>query len=268
MSLLPIEAKPPIHWIGGKRKLLPQLRAVVSKLGFNGSYHEPFVGGAALFYDLAPQLKRAWLNDRNELLINLYEQLRDEPNALQAKLDEHAERNCEAYYYEVRAALPMLNGVKQAAAFIYLNRAGYRGLCRFNKAGGYNVAYGHRDKVEFSKQATFAAAEALKIASLSCGDYARIRPEPGDLIYCDPPYDATFNEYHSDGFGVEGQARLAEAAKAWRELGCQVIVSNSDTERVRRLYAGFTLIEVAVKDVVSARSGKEIAKRRELIIHS
>ena len=58
--------QPFTKWTGGKRQLLEELRSYMPET--YGRYFEPFVGGGALFFDLAPE--QAVINDFNEELIN------------------------------------------------------------------------------------------------------------------------------------------------------------------------------------------------------
>ena len=75
------------------------------------------------------------------------------------------------------------------------------------------------------------------------------RARRGDLVYFDPPYDpvsqtANFTSYTADQFGPDDQARLAGVFRELADRGCAVMLSNSDTALVRRLYAGFRIDKV------------------------
>ena len=70
--------EPILKWVGGKRQLLDRLVARFPQE--YGSYHEPFMGGGAVFFALEPAT--ATVNDTNTRLINFYEQVRDAPEAL------------------------------------------------------------------------------------------------------------------------------------------------------------------------------------------
>ena len=66
-----IPAKPILKWAGGKGQMLGEIMPrIPAKFG---KYIEPFCGGAALFFSLAPQI--AILADSNQELINVYEQV-------------------------------------------------------------------------------------------------------------------------------------------------------------------------------------------------
>src|ERR1700733_843012 len=84
-ELHPAVASPVIKWVGGKTKLLPQLLARMPER--YGRYYEPFAGGAALFFRLAP--RRAVLADSNADLIALYTAIATDPSAVIRRLEAH-----------------------------------------------------------------------------------------------------------------------------------------------------------------------------------
>lgn len=68
------KAQPFLKWAGGKRQLLPEILGHFPKTF--GSYHEPFLGGGAVFFHIHQMLKvqgsQAYLSDLNNTLINCY----------------------------------------------------------------------------------------------------------------------------------------------------------------------------------------------------
>ena len=66
-------AHPFIKWVGGKRSIINELLQRIPKQ--YSSYHEPFLGGGALFFALNP--KEAFLSDINFYLIITYTAIRD-----------------------------------------------------------------------------------------------------------------------------------------------------------------------------------------------
>ena len=130
-------ASPFVKWAGGKSQLLPELRKYVPETF--GTYHEPFLGGGALFFDILPQ--RAVLNDTNEELMNAYRVIQQDVGALITVLS--AFPHDEAFFYEMRETQPgTLGTVEQAARFLYLNKCCFNGLYRVNKKGEFNVPFG------------------------------------------------------------------------------------------------------------------------------
>jgi DNA adenine methylase len=86
-------------------------------------------------------------------------------------------------------------------------------------------------------------SEAARTASFACADYQDTmdKADPGDVVYCDPPYvplSATsyFTDYHVGGFNWDDQILLAEKAEHLAERGIRVVISNHDTKEIRKLY--------------------------------
>ena len=235
-------AAPFLKWVGGKTSLLLELRKhVPSRLR---GYHEPFVGGGALFFALAP--RRATLSDQNGELIHCYAQVRDDVYGVLDALARHVYER--AHFEAVRALDPLrLSAAQRAARFIYLNKTCFNGLWRVNRAGRFNVPIGRYKNPRFHDPATLlAASRALRGVTLLHAPFEESLAEaaPGDFVYLDPPYDpisptASFASYTAGGFGWEDQRRLAHACVVLNRRGVRFLLSNSATPRVRELYAGF-----------------------------
>ncbi len=267
-------ALPILKWAGGKRALLPELLArVPDKVG---TYYEPFAGGAALFFSLAeaPPFRRAVLADRNAELINFYEVVRDRlPEML--RVLEQAPQGEDVYYAVRDVDVRSLDVIARAARVAYLNRTCFNGLWRENKAGRFNVPYGHMCRVKLCDPARLGKAQvALRNAALRSDDFAAVvsHAKRGDFVYFDPPYapvssTSKFTDYAGGGFGMNDQARLAEVAKNLSSRGVRVLLSNSDTPEVRALYTGFSLNVIRAPRAISARASGRGAVD-ELIIES
>lgn len=244
-------AAPIVKWCGGKGRLLPELLQRVPPR--YGRYYEPFAGGAALFFRLAPE--RTVLGDANADLIIAYRAVVHDVEHVIDLLRGHQVLHSESHYYATRdafnrAALPLL---ERAAAFIYLNKTCFNGLWRVNSRGEMNVPMGaYKNPAICTPGALRAAGEALRGADLRAGDYRDCVHDAKecDLVYFDPPYDAAFNAYTPGG--AFDQERLAETARALAVRGCHVIVSNSDTPRIRALYQDFQIERVKAARSVNA----------------
>ncbi len=253
-------ARPVLKWAGGKRQLLPELlRRLPPRFG---AYHEPFVGGGALFFALATQgrLGQVYLSDANPSLIAVYLALRDDVDAVIAALRRH--RYDRDHYYAVRALRPEdLSLPERAARILYLNKTCYNGLYRENRAGQFNVPFGRYANPTICDEPNLRAASAVlhgvDIAQRHFStvlDYAR----PGDFVYFDPPYDplsatANFTGYDRRGFGPDDQRQLRDVFAALAGRGVRAMLSNSDTPFIRELYAGFPLQQVFVGRAVNSR---------------
>ncbi|WP_374687993.1 DNA adenine methylase [Promineifilum sp.] len=265
-------ARPVLKWAGGKGRLLPELLARVPD-EFN-AYHEPFVGGGALFFALAGQgrIRRAYLSDANAGLIDVYLALRNAVEEVIAALGQHAyERE---HYYRVRALRPeALTLPERAARVIYLNKTCYNGLYRENRAGQFNVPFGRYKNPTICDEPNLRAASAV----LQGVDIARRRfstvldyAQPGNFVYFDPPYHpvsptANFTTYDRDGFGPDDQRQLRDVFAALADKGVRAMLSNSDMPFVRDLYAGFHIEQLyAARAVNSKANGR--GKVAELLI--
>lgn len=135
--------KPITKWVGGKRQLLDDLN-VLKPEKFN-RYFEPFIGGGAFLFSLAPE--NAVINDFNSDLVNLYRVVKDKPKELISKLEEHAKNNAKEYYLDLREldrseAINQLSDVEKAARILYMLKVDFNGLYRVNSKNQFNVPYG------------------------------------------------------------------------------------------------------------------------------
>lgn len=233
-------ANPFVKWAGGKRSLIPDILKHFPD--HVGTYWEPFIGGGAVFFTLSERMDRAVISDLNDELVLTYHVVKNRVDDLLEALRKHELRHSDdRYYYHVREMEPETS-VDIAARFIYLNQTCFNGLYRVNKAGKFNVPKGRYKSPNICNEFNLrAASKALAKAKIMIGDFNKIvTPVQGDFIYCDPPYDDCFTDYQKEGFNDSDQERLRNAAKTWIDKGANVLLSNSDTKLIRRLYRGET----------------------------
>jgi DNA adenine methylase len=266
--------RPFLKWAGGKSRLLPALARRVPD-SFR-TFHEPFLGGGALFFHLAGsgQLTAARLSDINAPLVDTYRGVQRAVERVIEHLHEHARRHGRDHYYHVRDIGYRWTGLAaRAARMIYLNRTCYNGLYRENRAGRFNVPMGRYENPRICDQENLrAASRALARCRIECHPYAGIldRARKGDFVYFDPPYHpvsktASFTSYDRNGFTDDDQAELSRIFRILAGRGVFVLLSNSDTPLIRRLYAGFPLDRVAVSRAINCRADRR-GRAGELII--
>ena len=252
-------ARPFLKWAGGKTQLLDALFARFPATF--GRYHEPFLGGGAVFFALGPQ--RANLSDVNADLIGAYLAVRDDIEGVMKALKRH--RSEEKYYYEVRAQnSDGMGHVASAARTIFLNRTCFNGLYRVNRQGQFNVPFGRYDNPTIcNRDNLLMASETLKKCDIRHQDVFTIarRVRRGDLVYFDPPYDpisstSSFTSYAKGGFGRSEQVRLAELFKRLAGRGVNVVLSNSDTPFIRSLYKGCRIHSVHARRAINSRADR------------
>jgi DNA adenine methylase len=258
------QAAPIIKWVGGKTKLLPELTERMPDK--YGRYFEPFAGGAAMFFRVAPA--RAVLADSNADLIGLYTMISRDVGAVIKRLEYHRDHHSESHYYQVRAKwndreLPW-STADRAATFIYLNKTCFNGLWRVNRAGDFNVPIGrYVDPPICVPDSLRAAHRLLANATLRNCDYRTAVADAvkGDFLYFDPPYDpvtttANFTSYTANVFGHDQQKELAETARMLVARGCRVMLSNSDTPFIRSIYKGFKIDRVKCARAINSNAAK------------
>ncbi|WP_431651417.1 DNA adenine methylase, partial [Enterobacter roggenkampii] len=182
------------------------------------------------------------------------------------------------YYYAIREAFNLSGkalgseSVEAAVRFMYLNRHGFNGLCRYNRRGQFNVPFGKYKKNYFPLKEVRAFAEKAKRATFITAHYSETLAlvRAGDVVYCDPPYlteSGNFTSYTESGFSYLDQGRLARKLRRLTENGVSVVASNSDLEMVHYLYAGFEAVKVnAPRSVGAAAASQKSAA--ELILKS
>lgn len=248
--------EPVVRWVGGKGRLLPQLTARLPERF--SVYHEPFLGGGALFFALRPRF--AYLADANSELINLYRVIKREPKRLMAAMA--AMTVSERDYYRIRDldrsdAFSSLPDVERAARFIYVNKTCFNGLHRVNGRGQINAAYGHRRNPTLfdasNVMAVHRALEGARIANAGFDEVLRL-VRPGDFVYLDPPYDGTFTSYTRDSFGGDAQRRLWGVCVKLHRIGARWMLSNSDTPFVRALYRPFRIDTIQAPRMIAAKA--------------
>ncbi len=270
--------RPLLKWAGGKRQLLPALRPYYP-FSFT-RYVEAFFGSGAVFFDLHASGRlagrQAWLVDDNADLIGCYRTLMKQTDAVIRELGILAaghERGGSDFYYEVRddrfnpmRAASTTYTPEMAAMLIYLNRTGFNGLFRLNKAGAFNVPAGRYVNpriVDEGHLRQVAAALQSPGVTLIHGSFERVLAEAakGDFIYCDPPYaplsrTACFANYTAQGFGPDDQKRLQQSLIEAAHRGAHIVLSNSSAPEIERLYKTreAKLAQLQVKKVYARRA--------------
>lgn len=240
-----------------------------------GSYHEPFLGGGAVFFALRSRHGadfRSQLSDRNPEIANLFREVRDHLEELIAVASGWPvdRKTYEWVAREHRGYAPR-HAIWSAARTLYLNRCAFNGVYRFGP-NGFNVPWGERPPgfPVCDRQVLAAAALALRNSAISdCSFEDAPAPAAGDLVYVDPPYvrasRSTFAVYDGEEFSTADHERLAEWFFELAERGVRVVASNSDGPWVRDLYSRGFVRFVSARRSVGAKTGGE-ARADEVLV--
>jgi DNA adenine methylase len=259
-----------LKWAGGKYGLVEDIQRHLPDVSL---LVEPFVGAGSIF--LNTNFERYLLADINPDLINLYNLVKHKPEFYvgEARRWFTPENNRKEVYLSIRQEFNQSDDViYRSLAFLYMNRFGFNGLCRYNKKGGFNVPFGSYKKPYFPEAELEFFAEKASKATFICAGYKETfaLADADSVVYCDPPYapishTASFTSYAGGGFSLDDQAELANVAEITAtERGIPVLISNHDTVLTRRLYHGATLNAVKVKRTIS-RNGAGRNKVDELL---
>lgn len=266
--------KPPLKYRGGKSRELNQILPFVptdaGQLDISGRYVEPFLGGGALYFALAPH--RALVNDINRPLMLFYADLRDNYERMSRELSElealyasqredfqarkaaaggaRVHDDNDDLYYRLRDEFnSALHRIRQGEAagsapssylfgtlYYFINKTAYSGMIRYNKRGEYNVPYG-RYKSFTAKNITAAHSDLLARSDIVCGSYtdvfAQLRAD--DFMFLDPPYDSVFHDY-GNADSVFDEAAHRRLAAALADVPCRWTMAISLTPLTEELY--------------------------------
>jgi DNA adenine methylase len=258
MSSSRSEGRSFLKWAGGKTRYADVLVSVAPPFG--GCYWEPFMGSAAVFFELRPS--SAVLSDLNPELVFCFRSVARDPHAVMAKLDEMP--NTREYFESVRRQVPEgLSETERGARVIYLNKTSFRGLWRVNRRGEYNVPYGAYDRPYYNRDIVLAASQALRGVEIVESDFESqlSRAATGDWVFLDPPYIpeggySDFKRYTAGQFHDEDHERLAQVMRDAAQRGVFVTLTNSDTEATRAIFKGFNVIRMATRRDINLQGSK------------
>ena len=273
-----LEILPLLKWVGGKRQILGELISLIPST-YN-TYCEPFLGGGALFFALHPS--KAIVNDINEELINFYEVVRDDHQALLDIISEYQAKDCEEFFYEIRALdrdvenFKKTSKVVKAARTFYLNRTCFNGLYRVNSKGFFNSPYGKPiykfiiDTDRFVAMSTYLKEHNITLCS-NTYEYVLDKLKKGDFVYLDPPYDrvstTSFTSYSKYDFTQADQHRLRLACDKLNERGVKFMLSNAPTDFIVEEFKDYHQSFVSASRIVNSKvEGR--GKVKEIIVRN
>lgn len=273
--------KPVVKWPGGKTQCLKYIKELMPAT-YN-IYFEPFFGGGAVLFSLEED-KKAIINDINPELINLYRQIKSNPEKIIDALENidyihNTSDDPKKYYYTVREYFNSQLGstsIEQAARFIYLNKHCFNGLYRVNSKGEFNVPFnGKTSGSSFDSDNIYEVSKRLQNVDLLIGDFeaAVSNAASGDLIYFDPPYDYETNDgfvdYSKAGWTREDSIKLKHLCDRLVDCGCYVLVSNNSTTFINELFndTRYSIEEITARRAIN-RKGNGRGPVPEVIIRS
>ncbi len=262
-----------VKWAGGKKQLLGQFKQYFPDE--IDRYFEPFLGSGAVFFYVKKEYdpKEVILSDKLEELINCYKIVRDNVDDLIEALNVHKKNHSPDYYKKIRAINPEdLDEIENAARFLYLNKTCWNGLYRVNSLGQFNVPMSDKrtNNGIVNEQNLKEASRLLEDVELKVLSYEKILKfaRPHDFIYLDPPYyplskTSSFTSYTAESFSEDDQRELSEVYKKLHDMGCHLMLSNSDHEFIKELYQDYH--DFRIETVDARRMINCNAKKRGIV---
>lgn len=211
---------PPIKSQGIKTKLVPWIDSILPHK-LEGRWIEPFMGTGVVAFNIG--CKSALLCDTNPHLINFYQSIFNgqiTPEIVRDFLEREGAlllRKGETHYYELRKRF---NKEHRPLDFLFLNRAGFNGMIRFNRKGEFNVPFCKKTKRFAQSYITKIVNQVAYVNLLSkvkdfvfkCQPFEDtiFNADRDDIIYCDPPYIDRHVDYYN-GWDEEHEKRLFRA---------------------------------------------------------
>ncbi len=261
-----------LKWAGGKKRVIGEILKVLPVKG-KKRLIEPFVGGGSVFLNI--DFDEYLLIDMNKDLISLFNIIKNQPTNFIADAEQYfyGDNNNPDSYYELRKKFNQSQDpYERALLFLYLNRHGYNGLCRYNKSGGYNVPFGRYKHPYFPKAELAFFAQKAQRATFEQGDFEKAfsQAKIGDVIYCDPPYSpinrtASFTAYAGNTFTDDDQARLVSCAETVKKQGIPTLISNHYVDFTKELYKGASKKELFQVQRSISQKGKARVKVKEVL---
>lgn len=292
-----IVARPFIKWAGGKGQLLNRFYSLYPeelKAGEIENYYEPFIGGGAVFFDVAQRfnIKNAFLYDINDELVLTYKVIQKDVVKLIEHLDSIqkeyialSEPERKAYFYSIRSDFNKNrlltdyenyaeSWIQRAAWIIFLNKTCFNGLFRFNSKGEFNVPAGRYKNPKILDELNLKrVSEVLQIATIKKADFTAVENDVAvnSFVYFDPPYrplntTSSFTAYSKHKFGDEEQIKLAQLFARLNSRKIKLMLSNSDPKNYDsnddffdEIYRDFNIRRIPATRMINSNASKRNA---------
>jgi DNA adenine methylase len=267
---------PFLKWVGGKRQLMLSIVEHLPENIKDYKYIEPFIGGGAVLFHLQP--KNAIINDFNEELVNVYQVIKDNHEALLTDLKKH--KNESEYFYAIRGLdrtgnFKKLTPVQRASRIIFLNKTCFNGLYRVNNAGEFNSPFGRYKNPNIVNEPTIKAVSKFLNSNnivIKNGDYSAVLKQATKkcFVYLDPPYhplseSANFTGYVQGGWNTDDQVNLKLACDELHKKGVKFLLSNSSAKFIKDLYKDYNIKIVKANRAINS-NGSDRGEIDEVLI--
>lgn len=283
-----MQVKPFLKWVGGKTKLLSEIEKSLPKnlIKKSFNYVEPFLGGGAVFFHLIQKfdIEKAYLNDLNNKLIDVYKDVRDKNTELIQKLkklelDYYGSSDKKTFFLDKRNEFNTIKkSTEKSALFVFLNKTGFNGMYRENSKGEFNIPFGKMKAPMICNKKLLTQINKIlndnEIVFSSKSFEKVIVDEANTFYYLDPPYrpvskTSSFTNYTRRSFSEKTQQLLKEYCDTINSKEAFFMQSNSYSNDgfFQKLYKDRKINNLNVTRTISA-DGSKRNKVKEIIIRN
>ena len=254
---------PLIKWSGGKGDEIKDFEKYIPSN--YDTYIEPFMGGGALFFNLAP--KKAVISDVHKELIDFYTNIGNGNSKEIYKFMEQNPNNPETYY-KIRDTMVPADDLDRAKIFYYQRKTCFRGMLRYNRRGKFNIPFGRYKTCNYSELQNKEYEKLLSTTTILNKSFEYMFENYNDeknFMFLDPPYDSEFTDYGYCKFDKTEQEKLAKCFKETK-IKCLMVIGK--TPFIEELYKGYIISQYDKKyrfKLYGGRIGDEINTKHLVI---
>ena len=276
--------EPVVQWVGGKKRLLSTLKLFIPKS--ISRYHEIFLGGGSLLFNLMPESTISIEKNKNIFMIyenikNAHTQLIEKLGKIEVEYLEKTIENRKKYYLDKREIFNSIDyiskedSLNKTAILLFINKTCFNALYRENQSGTFNVPFGNGkdckicDIERINKLHNYLNNPQIQIVN---NDFTYIKNHAlkNEVVYIDPPYyplnSDSFTTYTHDGFNKEDHDRLIELIKELHKKGVYIILSNSNNSYFKEKLDFMNYFEISLARTLNCKKDERKKTLCEMII--
>ncbi|MDC9622409.1 DNA adenine methylase [Xenorhabdus sp. XENO-7] len=264
----------PLRYPGGKTKLAPHIKSLISKNGLEGcEYVEPYAGGAGVALSLLIDgyVSRIHINDADFAIYSFWKVLVENTDEL-IDFIKNIDVSIETWHKQkkILASPTEYSFLELGFATFFLNRTNRSGILKGGVIGGKNQDGNYKLDARFNKSNLLFRIENIRKftdgITVSNDDAAdlliRLKSEltENSIVYLDPPYyikgQGLYRNYYSHDDHVRIMTILSDMNFRW-------IVSYDNNDEIKKIYNRYRQHEYTLNYSAQCKS-----KGKEVIIYS
>ena len=255
----------PLRYPGGKSKISDLVKLIIQKADVDGTYIEPFAGGAgvALYLLLNNIVNDIVINDYDKAIYSFWRAIKEDGEKFIDLIDstpitiDEWKKQKEVYSNSKSYSLEL------GFAAFFLNRTNRSGILTAGPIGGYEQKGAYKIDARFNKETLIKKIQEIIKRKNSIHIYNKdIRSfitsvipkyEDNSFVYLDPPYYNKGQQLYKNFLTYDDHAQIANLI--FENIRCPWIVSYDNVEDIARLYDNYCTKQFEV-NYSAANTGK------------